>query len=262
MASTDTCADRSDGPHRRHARPLFETGAAVRPRQRVLLGRLRGASRGGLSAAGRSDRARRRRLVARRRRAAAAAARLSRRADRPGDQHAPLLDRYCRGSLARRRPVAVVAARSGGGRSGVRRRPRRERQRHPRPAVDDEGPARRRRLPLHRTEVIWQPVAGLDVPRHSRDGHRRTRPARRSCTRSCRATPKAIGSSRPGTCWECGRRAATTRSSTASSCPIATWSGWCRQVRPESTRSCSPSSPGRSSDSGTSTTASRGERSM
>ena len=44
-----------------------------------------------------------------------------------------------RPTVARRRHVTALAARSGGRRSGVRRRPCRERQRHPDSALDDEG---------------------------------------------------------------------------------------------------------------------------
>ena len=112
--------------------------------------------------------------VARRRRAGAAAARLPRRADRAGDQHAPLLDRQRRRSLARRRHVAALAARGGRGRRGVRRRPCRERQRYSGPALDHEGRTSGRRLPVHGPEIVRQPVAGLDVSGHSRHGHGRS----------------------------------------------------------------------------------------
>ena len=73
---------------------------------------------------------------------------------------------------------------------------------------------------------------GLDVPRASTGWTRAIRRSRRSCTRSCRATRRATESKRPGTCSACAPRAATTRSSTAPSSPIATLRGWCPRERP------------------------------
>ena len=100
---------------------------------------------------------------------------------------------------ARGRSLAAVDSRGDRARRGLRRRTRRERQRHPGAAVDHEGRTRRRRLPVHRPQVVRQPDAGLDLPRHPRHGHERSGRTRRSCTRSCRATPRATGSRRRGT---------------------------------------------------------------
>ena len=66
-----------------------------------------------------------------------------------------------------------VAPRGDGARRGVRRRSRRKRQRHPGAALDHEGRTRRRRLPLHRPQVVREPVAGVDLSRPPRVGHRR-----------------------------------------------------------------------------------------
>ena len=147
-------------------------------------------------------------------------------------------------------------------RRGVRRRPRRERQRHPGAALDHQGRARRRRLPLHRPQVVRQPVAGLDVPRHPRHGHRRIRPARRSSTRSCRATPRAIASRRPGT--SLGMRATRSDDTILEGAFVPdryVVAGRAGRAPPASTRSCSGSSRGRCSASATSTTGWRGARS-
>ena len=64
-----------------------------------------------------------------------------------------------------------------------------------------------------------------------------------------------------GRAWACARRAATTRSSTACSCPTSTFRASFPRVLPGWIASCSPSSPGRCWDSATSTTAWRGARS-
>ena len=98
---------------------------------------------------------------------------------------------------------------------GVRRRPCRERQRHPGAAVDHEGRARRRRLPVHRTQVVRQPVAGLDVSGHPRDGHERSGAAENRARVHAARHRRATASRRRGTCSACAPRAATTRSSTA-----------------------------------------------
>ena len=87
---------------------------------------------------------------------------------------------------------------------------------------------RRRRLPVHGPQVVRQPVAGVDLSRAFTGWTPPIRPSRRSSTPSCRAIPKATASSRRGTCSACARRAATTRFSTAPSCPIATSPGSCR----------------------------------
>ena len=160
-----------------------------------FVGRLRRASPGRVSSRRRSCRARRGRPVARGRRQRAAAARLLRRADGARDQHALVLDGQRRRSLARRRPIAALAARGRRGGRGLRRGARRERQRHPCAAVDDEGGARGRRLPVHGPQVVRQPVAGLDLSRAFTASTPPIRRIRRSSTRSCRATPKAIESS-------------------------------------------------------------------
>ena len=110
-------------------------------------------------------------------------------------------------------------------RRGLRRRPRRGRQRPAALPLHGQGRARRRRLPVLRPQDLRQPHAGLDAPRAARDGRRPTRADRRSSTPSCRATRRATRSRRRGTRSACGPRAATTRSSTARSCPTATSRG-------------------------------------
>ena len=116
----------------------------------------------------------------------------------------------------------TVDPRGDDARRGLRRRPRRERQRHPRAAVDDEGRARRRRVSLHRPKVVRQPDAGLDVSRPPRHGHvRSVAPEDRPRVHAA-GHRRATASRKRGTCWACGRRAATTRSSTACSSPIDT----------------------------------------
>ena len=90
------------------------------------------------------------------------------------DQHASVLDRRRRRPLRAPATLAAVAARGDRARRGVRRRPRRERQRHPRAALDHQGRARRRRLPVHRPQVVRQPDAGLDLPRPPRHGRVRS----------------------------------------------------------------------------------------
>ena len=52
--------------------------------------------------------------------------------------------------------------------------------------------ARRRRLHVHRPQVVRQPDAGLDAARRARDGHERSRRRRRSSTASCRAARAGI----------------------------------------------------------------------
>ena len=54
---------------------------------------------------------------------------------------------------------------------GLRRRSRRAGQRHPGAPVDVEGRARRRRLSLHRSQDLRQPLARVDLPRSPRHGH-------------------------------------------------------------------------------------------
>ena len=93
-----------------------ERAPQVRPRQRVLRGGLRGAAAGRISPPGRAGGARRARLVARGGRREQRRLGYSRRRHGARDQHAPLLDRHRRGSVARRRHVAAMAA--GGGRRG------------------------------------------------------------------------------------------------------------------------------------------------
>ncbi len=63
-----------------------------------------------------------------------------------------------------------LAARSGRRRS-LRRGPCGTRERPPAAALDDQGRARRRRLGLHRQEVVRQPDTGVDSPRRARPGH-------------------------------------------------------------------------------------------
>ena len=107
-------------------------------------------------------------------------------------------------------------------RRDLRRRPRRDRQRHAGAALDVQGRAGRRRLHVHRPQVVRQPDAGLDPARRARHGHERSRRRRRSSTRSCRAAPPASRSRRRGTCSACARPAATTPCSRRRSAPTST----------------------------------------
>ena len=88
-------------------------------------------------------------------------------------------------------PIEWLLRGSRGGRD-LRGRPRRTRQRHPGAAVDDEGREGRRRLQVHRTEIVRQPDAGLDAARPARDGHERSGDAEDRPRASCRATRKGF----------------------------------------------------------------------
>ena len=91
-------------------------------------------------------------------------------------QHACLLGRAGRRSLAPGRPLARMAAEGGDGGRGVQRRPFRARQRSAGAAVDQQGGAGRWRLPLHRPQDVRQPGAGMDPLRPARHvGRRRGR---------------------------------------------------------------------------------------
>ena len=140
----------------------------------------------------------------------AAPARLSRARHGARHQHARLLGRAGRRSLAPGRSLARMAAEGGDGGRGVQRRPLRARQRPSGAALHQQGRAGRGRLPLHRPQDVRQPGAGLDALRPARACGPTPTAARRSCTPSCRAATTAIASSRPGTRWACARRAATT----------------------------------------------------
>ncbi len=74
-----------------------------------------------------------------------------------------LLDRCRRRPAAGRRRRRAVDAREGGRRRGVRRHPRRGRQRHPAAALVVEGREGRRRLGDHRPQDLRQPLAGVDL---------------------------------------------------------------------------------------------------
>ena len=204
----------------------------------------------------------RRGAVAGRRRAAAAPPRLLRRADGARGQHAPVLDRHRRRSLARRRSVTAMAARGRRGWRGVRCRARRERQRHSGAALDDEGRARRRRLSVHGPQVVRQPLSGVDVSRHSTAW---TPPIRRKPKVVHAFMPRDTEGYRIEQTWDvlghaghAERRHDPRRRVRARSLRRC---GSCPPAPPASTRSCSGSSPGRSSGSATSTTGSRGGRS-
>ena len=77
--------------------------------------------------------------------------------------------------VAHRRQVGGVDAPGRGGRRSLRGRARRERQRNVAVLVDHQGRARGRRLHDDRTQIVWQPDAGVDPPRPPRDGHQRPR---------------------------------------------------------------------------------------
>ena len=260
---TLTATAERNHPDRRDARALCQTGAAVRPRQRVLPRGLRGAcgrpatcdspSRPssvarGLSLAGVAQQQRRLGYYA----APTALA----------DQHAPLLDRHRRRPLARRRHGRC---------DGCSRRPRLARcspPATPRAATTSRCCSRRRR------PNAWK--AATASPAASRSAAcRRCGPTSASTawTRADPATPEdraRVHAARHrglphradlGRARACARRGATTRSSTARSCPIATSRGSCPPAPRASTRSCSGCSPGRCSGSATSTTGSRAARS-
>ena len=125
----------------------------------------------------------------------------------------------CAGWATRRCTWMLRGGRRG---RGLRGRPRRGRQRPAGAALDGQGRARGRRLPLHRPQDVRQPDAGLDPPRHPRAWTPRDPSTRRSSTPSCRATPRATRSRRPGTRSACAPPAATTRSWTAPSSRTST----------------------------------------
>ena len=165
------------------------TGARLRPREPVLRRGLRRAEAGRLPHLRGAARAGRRRPHLRAGDAGAASPRLPRARDRAGHQHARLLDGRGRRPVAGGRQVARVAARRRGERRGLRGRPRRAGQRHSRAPVDHEGRARRRRLPLHRAQVLRQPHARCGPSSACTAWTRATRPRPRSSTPSCpRAT--------------------------------------------------------------------------
>ncbi len=149
----------------------------------------------------------------------AAPARLPRARHGARHQHARLLGRTGRRSLAPGRSLARVAAEGGDGGRGVQRRPLRARQRPSRPALHQQGRAGGRRLPHHRPQDVRQPGARSGRATACTRPGRMPMAGRRSCTPSCRAATTAIASSRPGTRWACARRAATTWCWRAPSCP-------------------------------------------
>ena len=142
-----------------------------------------------------------------------------------------LLDRHRRRARAGRRHVAALDPRGGRRRRGLRRRPRRDRQRHPGAAVD-------LRTPSGSTAATASPGASSSAPTarpgrwlgaHAIDAVRPRRPADRARLRRPRPAP-ASPSSRPGTRWACARRRATTRCSTSCSCPTPASGGSCPPV--------------------------------
>jgi hypothetical protein len=62
---------------------------------------------------------------------------------------------------------------------GEVRRARRGRQRHTAHLFIHQGRARRRRLPLHRPQIVWQPDTRVDLPGASWYGEQRQRKGRR-----------------------------------------------------------------------------------
>ena len=146
--------------------------------------------------------------------------------DGTGDDDAHVLGRHRRRARAVGRHVAALDPRGRARRRGDRRRPRRDRQRHPGPALDVPGRARRRRLRADRPQAVRLERAGVD------DGSAPTPwtptpPAvRRSCTPSSSAPAPASRSSRRGTRSACARRRATTPCSTACSCPTPASGAW------------------------------------
>ena len=207
--------------------------------------RLRRASPGRVSSRRRSGRARRRGPVARGRRAGSSGGSATtprRRRSRStctctGPASPPIS-----GAPA---TVAALAARGRRGWRGVRRRARRERQRHPGAALDDEGRARGRRVPVHRPQVVRQPVAGLDLSRDARHGHRRsvdTEDRARVHAARHRRLPHRADVGRARHARDAQRRHDP---ATACSCPIATSAGSCPPARPASTLRARGSSPGR-----------------
>ena len=126
--------------------------------------------------------------------------RLPRAGHRARDQHAPLLDGH------RGRPAGASGDRSlewlleeAVARRGLRRRPRRGRQRPAGPAVDGARRAGRRRLPVLRPQDRSAASRRSGPAWASTRWTPATRTPRRSSTRSCRATRRATRSRRPGT---------------------------------------------------------------
>ena len=102
-----------------------------------------------------------------------------------GHEHAPLLGRGGRRPLARGGPLPGVDAPGRRGRRGLRGRPCRTGQRHAAVPLHHEGRAGRRRLPVHRSQVLREPDPRLDLPGPACHGLQRSRGARRSSTPSC-----------------------------------------------------------------------------
>ena len=178
--------------------------------------------------------------------------------DRALPQHAPLLGRH------RRRQLARAATSRSSGSSRTRRRARCSPPGHAESgnetslaAVDDEGRESRRRLQVHRPQVVRQPDAGVDAARPPRHGHERSdepedRPRLPAARHAGRHDQGHLGRA-----WACARRAATTPCSRARSSPTSTSRASCRPALPAPTTSSSASSRGRWAGSPTSTTASR-----
>ena len=144
-----------------------------------------------------------------------------------------------------RRQVARVAAARSGRRRGLRRRSRGTRQRPPAAALHHESRARRRRLGVHRPEVVRQPDAGVDSPRRSRHGHEQSvgaegRPRVPAAKHAGHHHQGDLGRARHARHAQ-RRHGARTRRSVRTSTSDAS----SRPERPASTGSCSASSPGR-----------------
>ena len=224
-------------------RGFAETVRRLRPREPLLPGGLRRPEARRLPDDGGAEGTRRPRHDPRAVLPRAAPARLPRARHRARHQHAPLLGRTGRRSLAPGRPLARVAAEGGDGRRGVQRRPRRARQRPSRscsPPARPSGWTAASASPATRCSAAWRRSGRATAC--TRRG-RMPMAGRRSCTPSCRAATTATASWRPGTRWACARRAATMWCWRVRSCPTSTSRGSCRPAAPMP--SCSASSPGR-----------------
>ena len=261
--SDDDHRDRAGAARCGHAAAVRRAGPGVRPGQRVLHRGLRGAARAGYFLASVPKELGGGGLDLAEINAPAAADRLRRAGHRRRREHAPLLRRAVRRPPPRRRPVRRLGAAQGRRGPHLRRRPRRVGQRHPACC------SRRRRA--QRVDGGWeftgpqdlrQPVAGLDVPRHPRHGHQRSRQPQGRPRLPPPRRARATGSRRRGT--RMGMRATTSNDTILDRAFVpdeAIDHGLPGRASPAPGCTTSPCSPGRCSGSPACTRRSPGGRS-
>ncbi len=141
--------------------------------------------------------------------------------DGAGRQHARVLDRRRRRPAAQRRRLLPLHPGEGSRGRGLRRPPRRGRQRHPCAPVELQRRAGRRGMEDQRPQDLRQPHAGVDLRRLPRHGHVGSG---RSEDRPRLPPTRHAGAARswtPGTPWACAQRRARTQCSTRRSAPTS-----------------------------------------